>query len=263
MQAWIDFGRGPLFRLAIGLMALGLLRAVVLTIVGIAEAYRRNSDRIVPWKVVARQTLGWLVPAGRLWRARPVYSSTSFLFHAGLLAVPLFLAAHVRLWRGAVGFAWPGMGQTPADYLTLMTIAAGLGLFCGRAFHRAARALSRLQDYVWPPLLIVPFATGYVCSHAALRAEAYQALMLAHVYAADLILIMIPFTKVAHCVLTPFSQAVTAVSWKFVPGAGERVAATLGYADLPNWVAQSRRGAVAAAEPKAAAAQPKKEVCAK
>ena len=83
MQAWIEFGRGPLFRLAFCLMVLGLLRVVVLTIVGIAEAYRRNSDRIVPWKGIARHTLGWLVPMRRLWGGRPVYSVTSVPFSCG------------------------------------------------------------------------------------------------------------------------------------------------------------------------------------
>ncbi len=254
MSAWIEFGRGPLFRLAFCLMVLGLLRIVLLTVVGIVEAYRRNSDRIVPWKAVARQTLGWLVPAGRLWRARPVYSTTSLVFHVGLLAVPFFLAAHVLLWRGATGFAWPGMPQPLADWLTLLTIAAALGLFCGRAFHRGARALSRLQDYVWPALLAAVFAAGYICSHAGLGAKAYQQFMLVHIYLADLILVMIPFTKIAHCVLAPLSQAVTAVAWKFVPGAGDRVAATLGYANSPVWVAQARSGAAPPAPaPKAAA----------
>lgn len=240
MEAWIEFGRGPLFRLAFCLMALGLLRVVVLTALGIAGAYRRNSDRIVPWKSVARQTLGWLLPVGRLWRARPVYSTVSILFHAGLLAVPLFLAAHVMLWSGATGFAWGALPQRPADYLTLLAIAGGLALFAGRVFHRGGRALSRPQDYAWPLLLIVPFATGYLCGHAALAPGVYRELMLLHVYCADAILAMLPFTKIAHCVLTPFSQAVTAVSWKFVPGAGQRVAATLGYADLPVWAPNAR-----------------------
>lgn len=259
MNAWIAFGRGPLFRLAFSLMVLGLLRVVLLTVIGIVEAYRRNSDRIVPWKAIARQTLGWLVPVQKLWGARPVYSAVSVLFHVGLLVVPLFLAAHVRLWRDTLGFAWPGLGRKPADYLTLLAIAGAIGLFCGRAFCRSARALSRLQDYVWPLLLAFPFVTGYLCSHAALAPRAYQALMLVHVYAADLILAMIPFTKIAHCVLTPFSQAVTAVAWKFVPGAGERVAATLGYSGLPTWVANSRLGAARSAAP----AEIKKEVLAK
>ncbi len=62
---------------------------------------------------------------------------------------------------------------------------------------------------------------------------AYQSLMLLHVYSADLIMLLIPFTKIAHCVLAPLSQVVTAMAWKFPAGAGDRVAATLGYADRP------------------------------
>jgi len=254
MEAWIEFGRGPLFRLAFSVMVLGLLRLIALTIVAIAEAYGRNSDRIVSWKAVARQTLGWLVPMGRLFSARPAYSAASVLFHVGLLAVPLFLAAHVRLWRAAAGFAWPSLPQRPADYLTLLTIVAGAGLLCGRMFQPSARALSRFQDYVWPPLLVLPFATGYICSHAALRPESYLEVMLVHVYSANLIMVMIPFTKIAHCVLAPFSHVVTAVAWKFIPGAGERVAATLGYSDLPNWMANAR---ATSAPP----ADERKEVC--
>lgn len=263
MEAWIEFGRGPLFRLVFALMVLGLLRIFVLTAVGVVEAYRRNSDRIVAWKEVARQTVGWLFPLRRLWRKRPVYGATSFLFHAGLLLVPLFLTAHVLLWRRAAGFAWGALPREAADSLTLVTIAAGLGLFGGRVFHRGARALSRVQDYFWPLLLVVPFITGYLCSHAAIGPQTYRELMLVHIYAADLILVLMPFTKIAHCVLTPLSQIVTAVSWKFVPGAGARVATTLGYADLPTWILNARTADPPAAPPPAAAAEARKETCAK
>jgi hypothetical protein len=90
--------------------------------------------------------------------------------------------------------------------------------------------------------LVIPFVTGYICSNALIGPKAYQSMMLVHVYSADLILILIPFTKIAHCVLMPLSQLVTAVSWKFVPGAGAKVAATLGYADRPVWTEKSRLG---------------------
>lgn len=242
MEAWLDFGRGTLFRLAFALMALGLLRIFILTIVGVVESYRRNPDKILPWKEIGKQTLGWLAPVRRLWRQRPFYGTASLLFHVGLLAVPVFLAAHVLLWKRSAGIAWPAIPQTVADWLTLLVIATGVALFLGRAIPAAARALSRLQDYMWPLLLVVPFATGYVCSHAALSPKAYQAVMLLHVYAADLILILIPFTKIAHCVLAPLSQLVTGVAWKFPAGAGDRVAATLGYADRPTWVEKARYG---------------------
>jgi nitrate reductase gamma subunit len=243
VEAWIDFGRGPLFRLCFSLLLLGLLRLVLLSVVAIVEAYRRSPDRIVPWREVVRQTLGWIVPVGRLWSGRPFHSTLSFFWHVGLLSVPLFLSAHLLLWRRSVGFGWPAMPQGLANGLTLLTIVGALGLFGGRVSHRGARALSRPQDHAWPLLLAVPFATGYLCANASLGPRAYQALMLTHVYSADLILALIPFTKAAHCILAPLSQVTTAVAWKFVPGAGARVAATLGYADHPSWAAGARSAA--------------------
>jgi nitrate reductase gamma subunit len=239
VEAWIDFGRGALFRLAFALMVLGLLRIFLLSILGIVEAYRRNSDKIVPWRDIAKRTATWLVPIA-LWRKRTAYSITSFLFHIGLISVPLLLAAHALLWRRSTGLPWPAMPQNWANWLTLLTIITGLGLFGGRLLHRGARTLSRPQDYSWPLLLIVPFVTGYVCSNAAISPRTYQAAMLLHVYSADLIMLMIPFTKIAHCVLAPLSQLVTAVSWKFVPGAGDRVAATLGHTHQPSWSENAR-----------------------
>lgn len=242
MEAWIEFGRGTLFRLSFSLMALGLLRVLVLTIFEITAAYRRSPDRVVAWREIARQTLGWLVPLGRLGRSRPLYSVLSFAFHVGLLLVPLFLASHILLWRQSLGIGWPALPQRLANSLTLLTIAAALGLFFGRVLSPAARALSRRQDYLWPLLLAVPFATGYICSQAAIGPKAYQSLMLVHVYSGDLILLLVPFTKIAHCVLAPLSQVATAIAWKFVPGAGDRVAATLGFEGQPTWVERARLG---------------------
>jgi hypothetical protein len=59
-------------------------------------------------------------------------------------------------------------------------------------------------------------------------------------------------------VLAPLSQLVTAASWKFVPGAGDRVAATLGYGELPSWTANARSAAGAPAR-----AEERKEICVK
>jgi nitrate reductase gamma subunit len=257
----MQFGRGPLFRLAFSLMLLGLLRSVALTIMGVAEAYRRSPDKIVNWRAVRRQTFGWLVPLDRFWRERPAYSTVSILFHAGLLLVPPLLAAHTLLWRRSAGFAWPAIPQRLADYLTCLAIMAGLGLFFSRLFDRTSRRLSRKQDYAWPLLLVTPFITGFVCSNIAIGPKTYEAMMFVHVYSANLIMLIIPFTKIAHCVLAPFSQLVTAVAWKFPVGAGDRVAATLGYADRPTWLrgARIRTGApsipaVAEAKPAPAAA---------
>jgi len=246
MEGWIQFGRGPLFRFSFALMLLGLLRLLVLTGANLGDVYRNTGDRRLPWKDMARQTLAWLFPLGRLWRRRPFYSTLSFIFHAGMIVTPLFLAVHVLLWNEAVGFAWPAIPQRLANVLTLTVIATAVGLFLGRVLPSGVRRISRLQDFVWPVLLAVPFITGYVASNLRVSPATYQLTLLTHVYAGDLIMLMIPFTKIAHCVLAPLSQLVTQAAWKFAPGAGDRVAETLGYADRPNWLAKARLSGPAA-----------------
>jgi nitrate reductase gamma subunit len=240
VEAWIEFGRGPLFRIAFCLMALGLLRSLVLTAIEIAEAYRRSPDKIVNWREVRRQTFAWLFPVTRLWRERPVYSTVSLLFHVGLLLVPPFLFAHVLLWKHSVGFSWFAIPQPLANYLTVIVVVTGVALFLSRVLDSRARELSQPQDFAWPLLLVTPFVAGYLCANLAIGPKTYESLMLVHVYSANLILLLIPFSKIAHCVLAPLSQVITAVAWKFPDGAGDRVAATLGYADKPTWLPKAR-----------------------
>lgn len=234
VETWITFARGPLFRLCFTLMLLGLLRVVALSVIGAAVALHRAGDRIVPWRDTWKKAVAWLFPINRLWRTRPVYSTISLLFHAGLILVPLFYSAHILLFRASVGFAWSWeLPQTWAHLLTLLTITTGAMLWLGRVLDRNARALSRASDYLWPLLLIVPFLTGFLCANSPLSPKAYQWSMLIHLYSADLVLLLIPFSKIAHCVLMPLTQFVGAIAWKFPKGAGDRVAATLGKKEIP------------------------------
>ncbi|MDP8228294.1 MAG: hypothetical protein P9M15_02440, partial [Candidatus Electryoneaceae bacterium] len=188
------------------------------------------------------KTFLWMIPILKLWSKRPVYSTVSVLFHIGLILVPLFFAAHVLLWKNSLGFAWFALPHSIADILTLLTIVSALLLFFMRALYRTSRALSRKQDYMWLLLLIVPFLTGVVCANGNIEPGTYQMMMMIHIYSANLIMLMIPFTKIAHCVLIPLSQFVTGIGWKFPLGAGDKVIETLGYKDRPTWVEKPRLG---------------------
>jgi nitrate reductase gamma subunit len=127
-----------------------------------------------------------------------------------------------------------------ANYLTVIVVVAGMALFLSRVLDSKTRKISRPQDFAWPLFLVVPFITGFLCMNVGIAPKTYQSLMLVHVYSANLIMLLIPFTKIAHCVLAPLSQLVTAIAWKFPAGAGDRVAATLGYADRPTWLPKAR-----------------------
>jgi len=227
LQDILNFAQGTLFRLTFFIMILGLIRIVILDIWGAVESYRKAGDKKLEWGAAVISTLNWLFPVRRLFTQRPLYSLFSILFHVGLILVPIFLLAHIQLWRASLGFGWPALPEFWADLLTLTTIFFGVALFLGRLASQRSRALSRFQDYFWPILLIIPFFTGYACANLGLTPAAYQWFMLIHVLSGELIFVLLPFTKIAHCVLVPMSQFIIRLSWKFPARINDKIEATL------------------------------------
>jgi len=227
LEALLDFAKGPLFRFSFAVMILGLVRIVVLDIWGAVNAYRRAGDKKLDWNGAIRNTLHWLFPVKHVFARRPVYSLLSIFFHIGLIVVPIFLLAHIQLWKAGIGLSWWSLPPVWADTLTLATIGFALALLIGRMGSAGARYLSRKQDYLWPVMLIIPFITGYFCANVVLGAGTYQLLMLIHILSGELILLLLPFSKIAHCVLMPMSQFVVALAWKFPARVDDEICTTL------------------------------------
>jgi nitrate reductase gamma subunit len=227
LEAVLEFAKGPLFRLTFALMILGLLRIFILDVWGLIEAYSKAGDKTVPWGSAIKKTINWLIPINRAAKTRPFYSLSSILFHVGLILVPIFLFAHVQLWKQSLGFGWITLSKSWADILTVSTIVFGILLFIGRVASKESRFISRKQDYLWPLLLIIPFITGFICANMAIGPQGYQVSMLIHILSGELIFILLPFTKIAHCVIMPLSQFIIAVAWRFPPGTDEDVVITL------------------------------------
>ena len=228
MEAWLEFVRGPLFRLAFAVCVLGLARNIFLTIWAIVRAYLRAGDKDLPLKLIWEQTIRWLFPFQLSSGNRLFYSVCSIIFHIGLILVPIFLFAHIRAWQVGTGVSWPPLPRTIADLLTITTIITAAILFTGRLGNSASRAISSGQDILWPILLVVPFISGFLCAHPSWNPVNYDTMMLIHVLSSELILVLIPFTKIAHCVLLPFSQLVSELGWRFPESSGRDVEITLG-----------------------------------
>ncbi|MBD3233352.1 MAG: hypothetical protein GF315_06475 [candidate division Zixibacteria bacterium] len=233
MESLLDFARGPLFRFSFAVMILGLARILFLDLYNAYQAYRRAGDRNIPWGLVIKRSLEWLFPVRRVFHNRPVYSIFSILFHVGLLLVPIFLYAHVRLWKDAVGINWLTLPYEVAYGLTVSTIVFGAALFIGRVISKSSSFLSRKQDYLWPIVLLIPFITGFVCAHLGVGSRLYNTMMLIHVLAGNFIFILIPFTKIAHCVLMPLSQFISTLAWKFPPETDDAICITLNKKGAP------------------------------
>jgi nitrate reductase gamma subunit len=226
VELWYDFARGPLLRLALVVLVLGLARQVALLIWGMAEALWRARDRRIPYRLILMRMLSWLFPITHLHRARAWLSLLSFVFHIGLLVSALFLREHIDLWQTNVGVAWLAAPRPLADVLTIVAILTGAGLLLYRVYVRRARAISDAMDYLLLVLLLILCVTGFVAARPW-NPVPYPVTMLIHALVGISVVVLIPFTKLTHCVLYPLVRFASEIGWHFAPGTGERVVRTL------------------------------------
>lgn len=153
----------------------------------------------------ARSILHWVFPwASAAARRQPFFALAVFVFHVCLLAVPLMLEAHNILWEEAFGYGLWSMPDALSDWLTVALMASGLFLLLRRLLRPEVRILTGVWDYVLLILTMLPFATGFLAYH---QWGAYSAMFYLHIVSGELLLILIPFTKLSHVVLFFFTRA--------------------------------------------------------
>ena len=224
MNEALEFARGPLFAATFLFMVLGLARHVLLRTVALVRTIQRSPPKTMPWMRIVSTTVDWLLPVKHVLRRTPVINVSSVLFHVGLILVPLFLADHIYLWSKGIGLSWPALGRAAADFLTLLTLLCTTVLLLVRLVHAPSRAMSSLSDYLHLLLIACVFATGYFASHPEWSLLEYETAMLIHVISAELVLVLLPFSKLSHAILFPFDRLAMDLFWRLVPGAGARVA---------------------------------------
>jgi len=227
MQTWLALARGPFFWAAMTFMVLGLARHVIVSVVDIGAANRRAGDPRMPYRKIAKVTLAWLIPLSRLGQ-NTFAGATSVAFHVSIILVPVFLAEHIALWRSALGVSWPALPGTLADVLTVIAVVTALVLVGQRTARKAKRSVSRFQDYFLPLFIALPFASGFLVTHPAWNAFPYDATLLVHVMSADVLLILMPTTKLNHAALMPEAHLITEASWHWPADAGKQVGIALG-----------------------------------
>ena len=221
MPTWILLAQGPAFLSVLTVLLLGLLRLMILTTWDILAAIRHAGDRRLPYRQIALQTLLWLLPFNKLHRNRAGYSVASFSLHLGILIVSLFLRNHLDILQDNIGISWMAITKPVLDVLTLIGIFGIIFLLLYRLYVTNSRRLSRTADYLLLLLILNIFVSGYLAGRAW-NPISYDGLMLFHTLNGMVLLLLIPFTKIAHCVLFPLIRLGTEVAWHFVPQNGRR-----------------------------------------
>jgi nitrate reductase gamma subunit len=198
-----EFVRGPLVWIAFLVFLGGMIYRVSALI-----SLSLKKDRVIynhlslAWAL--RSIFHWLLPLNQTVKQYPVYSIVTYVFHICLLVTPIFLLAHNILWQESWDISWWSLPEDVADYLTLVMLFTILFLIVRRATLPYVRIVTTASDYLLLLLVLMPFLTGYIAYHQWIE---YKTMLIIHILSGELMLMLIPFTKLAHMILFFFTRA--------------------------------------------------------
>ncbi len=160
----------------------------------------KKDKTIMPFislKYTLRSLFHWMIPFNTVnWRRRPVVTIVTFLFHIGLVLIPIFLLSHNILWRESWGISWWSLPEWIADIGTLIVIFCCVFFFLRRVFAPEVRFVTFDSDHLILLISFLPFMTGFLAYHQLLLP--HKTMVILHILFGELMLITIPFTRLFH-----------------------------------------------------------------
>ena len=151
-----------------------------------------------------RSILHWIIPfASKSMRKRPAMTVVAFVFHICLIITPIFLAAHVILIAESWGIGWAYLPNAAADIMTILVILGCVFFLARRIAQKDVRYLSTPGDYVLLLVVAAPFVTGLWAYH---QWSGFEIAGIIHMLSGELLLICLPFTRLFHMALFPFTR---------------------------------------------------------
>lgn len=194
---WLNWLRGPGLQISVVLFLLGLVfRTVQNLTVGMTKnlAAPKGSYFSPGVQTIVRRSL---FHPGTTHRGYFTMIA-GYTFHIGLLVTLFFLEQHIMFFRSVLGFGWPALPPFIIDATTLLAIAALIAVLLHRLMDPVVRKLTDYQDYLSWVLTIAPLITGFMAMHPV--GMTYKTALAIHIASAEILLIVIPFTKLSHMV---------------------------------------------------------------
>ena len=209
------FVEGPLLWIAFLTFFIGsILRAALFLSVS------RKKDKIIyqyfSWKYVLATFGRWLLPLNKDVIKNPIFTILGYMFHICLIVVPIWFSGHISLWEESrFEWSWTPIPDGLADWMTLIFLAIALFFLLRRIISADIRLLSTFSDYLLIVVVALPFITGYFLTHGTVDNIGFlgENIQLIHMLSGELMLILIPFTKLSHFVLFFFSRGATAIEF--------------------------------------------------
>ena len=152
-----------------------------------------------------RSILHWIIPFANInSRERPVFTVFTFAFHICLLAVPIFLLAHIILWDESFSISWWSLPDSVADIMAVIVVVC-CGYFLWRRLTQPeVKFVTFSSDFIILDIVAAPFITGFLAYH---QLFAYKFMLILHILCGEIMLAVIPFTRLRHMLFFPLNRA--------------------------------------------------------
>ncbi len=198
-----DFVSGPLVWVSFIIFFGGSLYRLI-SMVLLAKKKEPMVFEYMSFYYALRSILHWIIPFGTVkWRKNPFFTIVTFTFHICLIFIPIFLFAHIILWKESWDISWWYISDNTADVLTLVVIASCVFFLIIRIILPEVKYLTSISDYVILAVVAAPFITGFWTYH---QFPGFRIMGIIHILAGEIMLAAIPFTRLSHMIFFPFTR---------------------------------------------------------
>ncbi|QJB54980.1 TmcC family electron transfer complex membrane anchor subunit [Pseudodesulfovibrio sp. zrk46] len=195
---------GPLAWVAWGIFIIGSIYRLV-TMYSLAKAKDGSSLAYMSLPFGLRSIFNWMIPFNTQgWKSDPLMTVATFAFHIGFLLVAVFLGAHVVLWDTAFGIEIPSLPTQVGDIISFIVIAGCLVFAYRRLALPHVKGVTKTKDWFALILVAAPFITGVLAYH---QVGPVLLMTILHILAGEILLALIPFTRLSHALFVLFTRA--------------------------------------------------------
>lgn len=145
----------------------------------------------------------------------PFMAVLTGVFHFCLIVTPLLTMAHHLLLYDSFGVHFFYLSESTTDFLTIVFLICALIFLIRRLTVRQVRAVTTPYDYVILAVTVLPFLTGFLAYHQIFD---YKTMIILHILSGEIMLIMIPFSKLVHMLYFFINRFFISGEYGFVRG---------------------------------------------
>ena len=204
---FLDIARGPILQVSIYVLIAGtlwrLLGIMLLPKKPDHSEPRQAGGLRGALKVI--WTRGFTAP---VFKQATSYSKTlGYGLHIGLFITIFFFVPHILFLSEVFGISWPGLPNSAVFFIGVITIGIGIALLVKRMTHPVLKLISNFDDYFSWLVTMLPLVTGLIIPiRFGVR---YETLLALHIVSVALLLVWLPFSKLAHTFLIFLSRGTT------------------------------------------------------